>query len=100
MTTNSGKTALVTGANSGIGFEAAAQLAEQGFNRVILACRTFEKAEVAKSKLIERSGTDVFDVLTVELAESKSVTSACDDLVERNGKIDFIPASRLKTTFH
>jgi NAD(P)-dependent dehydrogenase (short-subunit alcohol dehydrogenase family) len=29
------KTALVTGANSGLGFEAAAQLAEAGYSRVI-----------------------------------------------------------------
>ena len=34
------KTALVTGANSGIGFEAAAQLAEAGWGKVIVACRT------------------------------------------------------------
>ena len=41
-------TALVTGANSGLGFEAAAQLAEAGYGRVILACRTLEKAETAR----------------------------------------------------
>ena len=33
------KSALVTGANSGLGFEAAAQLAEAGYGRVILADR-------------------------------------------------------------
>ena len=41
------KTALITGANSGLGFEAASQLAELGYRRVILACRTLEKAQTA-----------------------------------------------------
>ena len=45
------KTALVTGANSGLGFEAAAQLAEAGYARVILACRTLAKAEGARRAL-------------------------------------------------
>ena len=58
-----GKTALVTGANSGIGFEAAAQLAEVGYSKVILATRTLEKGEIAKSQLIERVGKDIFELL-------------------------------------
>ena len=36
----SNKTALVTGANSGLGFQAARQLANDGWGRVVLACRT------------------------------------------------------------
>ena len=40
--------ALVTGANAGLGFDAAAQLAERGYGHVILACRTVEKAETAR----------------------------------------------------
>ena len=90
MTMNNGKIALVTGANSGIGFEASAQLTEAGFRGVILACRTLERAETAKSRLIERSSRDVFDVLAVDVAELKSVAAACDNLVERNKKIDFL----------
>lgn len=56
MSDYSDKTVLVTGANSGLGFEAAAQLAEAGWGKVILACRTVEKAEAAKAKLVERTG--------------------------------------------
>ena len=70
MTTNisntqsqSTNTALVTGANTGLGFEAAAQLAEAGYGRVILACRTLDKASDARTRLVERTGKDVFDVL-------------------------------------
>ncbi len=45
------QTALVTGANSGLGLEAAAQLAEQGYDRVITA-RTEDKAEGARQQLL------------------------------------------------
>ena len=87
---NHHKTALVTGANSGIGFEASAQLAAAGFKRVILACRTLETTNIAKSRLIERCGRDIFEVLAVDLAERESVTSACNDMAKRAGTIDFL----------
>ena len=59
------KTALVTGANSGVGFEAAAQLAEDGWGKVILACRSIEKAEAAKAQLVERTAAGPGLVLVV-----------------------------------
>lgn len=46
-----GKIALITGANSGIGFEVAKELAKRGA-KVILACRDLSKADEA-IKLIE-----------------------------------------------
>jgi len=45
-----GRTAVVTGANSGIGFEAAAVLAQRGAVTV-LACRDTGKAERAAARL-------------------------------------------------
>lgn len=47
--------ALVPGANSRLGFEAAAQLAEDGWGRVILACRTIEKAEALQRQRSRRA---------------------------------------------
>lgn len=46
----SGRVAIVTGANTGIGFEAARALAEKGAE-VILACRNASKAEAAVARL-------------------------------------------------
>ena len=51
---------LVTGANSGVGYEAAAQLAEAGWGKVILACRSIEKAEAARDRLVARVGKNPF----------------------------------------
>jgi NAD(P)-dependent dehydrogenase (short-subunit alcohol dehydrogenase family) len=82
------KTALVTGANSGLGFEAAAQLAEAGYGRVILACRTLEKAEIAKEALSSRVGFDPFETLEVDVSSVESAQAASDELVRRGGVID------------
>lgn len=44
------KLALITGGNTGIGFETAKALLQQGY-RVILGCRDKERAEAARAKL-------------------------------------------------
>ena len=84
MNNYSVKTALVTGANSGLGFEAAAQLAEAGWGKVILACRSEDKAEAARARLIKRTGKDPFSGLAVDTAEVASAKAACDRLQERS----------------
>ena len=45
-----GKTTLITGCNTGIGYETAMDFARRGA-RVIMACRNLEKAEEAKTKV-------------------------------------------------
>jgi NAD(P)-dependent dehydrogenase (short-subunit alcohol dehydrogenase family) len=87
---NARKTALVTGANSGLGFEAAAQLAADGWGRVILACRTVEKAEAAREQLVARTGRDPFAMLAVDTSEVASAEAAAAQLAELGGTIDFL----------
>jgi NAD(P)-dependent dehydrogenase (short-subunit alcohol dehydrogenase family) len=89
MTSNH-KTALVTGANSGVGFEAAAQLAEQGWGRVILACRSVQKAEIARKELVARTNKDPFAVLAVDTSETGSALAAADELLREGQQIDFL----------
>ena len=90
MTNVSDKTVLITGANSGIGFEAAAQFAEAGWGKVILACRTEEKAEEARISLVSRAGKDPFSVLAVDTSEVAAANAACDRLLETNVRVDFL----------
>ncbi|KAI9318219.1 hypothetical protein BX666DRAFT_1606047 [Dichotomocladium elegans] len=66
----SGQTALVTGGDSGIGFEITRGLLQAGFT-VIIASRTPELAERAKEKLGKDS--DRLKYMTVDLASFKSV---------------------------
>ena len=82
------KTVLITGANSGVGLEAAAQLAEAGWGTVILACRTVEKAEAARAQLVERTGKDPFATLAIDTAEVASARAAAAELHRRGVAID------------
>ncbi|SPO01920.1 uncharacterized protein DNG_04593 [Cephalotrichum gorgonifer] len=50
-----GKTALVTGANAGLGFEAARELSSHGLARLILAVRTVSKGEEARDMILAES---------------------------------------------
>lgn len=84
------KTVLITGSNSGIGFEAAAQLAKAGWGIVILACRTEEKAEAARKLLVDRTGRDPFKVLAIDTSEVDSAVAASDKLLEDDIHIDFL----------
>ena len=69
MTPSSNRTALVTGANSGLGFEAARQLAELGYGTVVLACRSRAKADAARAELVAATGVDPFITLVVDVAD-------------------------------
>ncbi|KAH7104970.1 putative short-chain dehydrogenase/reductase family protein [Auriculariales sp. MPI-PUGE-AT-0066] len=63
-----GKTAIVTGANSGIGFETARQLLEIGISTVVLAVRNLGKGELAKHDLLATtSATAVTDIRVMQL---------------------------------
>ena len=80
--------ALVTGATSGLGFEAAAQLAEQGHDLVIVTGRTEPKITDAVSRLETRTGRSVFEPLVLDLDNLQSVEQAAADLMERGRSID------------
>ncbi len=86
MTENK-KIALVTGANKGIGFEVARQLAEQGIT-VLLGARNTERGEEAAAKL---RGQD-FDVHFVHLDIQDAAThqAAAQFIEEKFGKLDIL----------
>lgn len=82
----SGKTYVITGANSGIGFEAARMLSEAGGD-VIIACRNQSKALEAKSQL-EKTAKGKIDIISLDLASMSSIRSAADELRKGITKID------------
>lgn len=87
---NERKAALVTGATSGLGFEAASQLAEAGYGRITITGRNEERAETARAQLVERTGRDIFATVALDLNDPKSVQRAAETLVRRGRKIDFL----------
>ncbi|NQV73778.1 SDR family NAD(P)-dependent oxidoreductase [bacterium] len=82
------KTVLITGSNSGLGFEAARQFAAAGYGRVILACRTLEKANSARKELVALTGLDPFETLAVDVSSIDSAHKACEELISRGHQID------------
>ncbi len=84
------RSALVTGANSGLGFEAARQLADLGYGSVVLACRSQEKADTARADLVEATGVDPFSTLVVDVAEIHSSEAAAAELVARGDRFDSV----------
>ena len=81
MTENS-RTALVTGANKGIGYEIAAGLARRGF-RVGVGARDTARREEAVDKL-RAEGLDVFGV-ALDVTDDDSVVAAAAQLEELGG---------------
>ena len=79
----SGRTAVVTGANSGLGYETVKALAGAGA-RVIMACRTLNKAKGAQAKLIEslERSLDTAPEIEIELVDLASLESV-DEFVDR-----------------
>ncbi|XP_061661184.1 retinol dehydrogenase 12, like [Syngnathoides biaculeatus] len=67
-----GKTVLITGANTGIGLEAAADLATRGA-RIIMACRDMEKAQAAIKEVKERSLNQNVVCMKLDLSDTKSI---------------------------
>lgn len=84
------RSALVTGANSGLGFEAARQLADLGYASIVLACRTQEKADAARAELVALTGVDPFSTLVVDVAEITSSRTAAEELVARGVGYDAV----------
>mmetsp|Transcript_32465 Transcript_32465/g.81351 ORF Transcript_32465/g.81351 Transcript_32465/m.81351 type:complete len:350 (-) Transcript_32465:851-1900(-) len=78
-----GRTIIVTGANCGVGFEAARVFAQQGAH-VVLGCRTASKADAAVSLLRERTGNDTVESIPLDLASFASVRSFVDEFNARD----------------
>jgi NAD(P)-dependent dehydrogenase (short-subunit alcohol dehydrogenase family) len=69
-----GRTYIVTGANTGLGFEAAKKLVQLQAGRVILAVRSIEKGQAAKSQIEAATGhKNIAQVWQIDLSSYDSV---------------------------
>ena len=72
---------LITGANSGLGFEAARQFAlSDRVSKVILACRNQTRAEEALQNLEALTGKKIFEILIVDVGDLDSCRKAAENL--------------------
>jgi NAD(P)-dependent dehydrogenase (short-subunit alcohol dehydrogenase family) len=85
----SGRVAIVTGANSGIGFEAAAALAAKGAH-VILACRDGAKAKAALDAIRARQPDASLESQSLDLASLASVRAFADRVLADHARLDLL----------
>ena len=85
----SGKLAIVTGANSGIGLETARWLALRGA-RVILACRSEARAKVAIAEIHASAPEAELEFMALDLADLDQVRSFASAVLEREQRIDLL----------
>jgi NAD(P)-dependent dehydrogenase (short-subunit alcohol dehydrogenase family) len=85
----SGRAAVVTGANSGLGYEITKGLAERGAE-VVLACRSTDRGESAKRDL-EREVRDAdLSVSELDLADLDSVAAFAERFRESHDELDLL----------
>ncbi|MDR3678748.1 MAG: SDR family NAD(P)-dependent oxidoreductase [Flavipsychrobacter sp.] len=74
---------FITGANNGLGKEAARQLAmKKETKKVILFCRNENRAEAAKKDLEEHTGKKIFEIILGDVSDANSVRRAVEKIKE------------------
>ncbi len=84
-----GKLFLVTGANSGIGFEVTRGLAQQGAS-VVMACRDLEKAAQAAGQVREEHPKAQLHVMELDLADLRSVRDFAEQFHRKYNRLDVL----------
>jgi len=87
MPSPAGLRVVVTGSNTGIGYEAAKVFAERGAH-VTLACRNMEKAEAAKDRILSTSPSGTVDAMMLDLADLESVQAFADAFLAQHERLD------------
>ncbi len=77
VTDQIGRTVLVTGANTGLGYETALVLAGRGA-RVLLGCRSIDRAQAARDRILTRHPTAEVDIVELDQGDLGSVRAAAD----------------------
>src|SRR5437660_89637 len=87
--TLAGKTALVTGATSGLGLETAVALARAGA-RVLLVARNASRGAAARADIERRSGSNRLDVVPFDLASQAAIREAAAEILARAPRLDIL----------
>lgn len=80
---------VITGANAGLGFETALELARSGAS-VVMACRSRERAETARSELLARVPAATATILPLDVSEPESIRAFARELASRGDRLDVL----------
>jgi NAD(P)-dependent dehydrogenase (short-subunit alcohol dehydrogenase family) len=84
-----GRTAVVTGANSGLGLVTARELARHGA-LVVMACRNLDKGRAAQAEVAATTSGPKPELQSLDLASLASVRSFADRVATAHGGIDLL----------
>ena len=84
-----GKIVIVTGANVGVGYEAAKEFARKGA-RTILACRNIQKAQAAIEKIRKEIPAAPVEAMLLDLASLASVHKFTDTFKTKYDRLDIL----------
>ena len=87
--TLTGKTVIITGANTGIGLETAVDMAQRGA-RVILACRSAERGSAALEVVKKRSKSEDVALVLLDLTSLQSVRDFAAKILKEEPRIDIL----------
>lgn len=85
----SGKTIIVTGGNSGLGFESVKVFAGKGAE-VIMACRSLEKGGKAKTEILKNIPEGKIEVAELDLADLNSVHRFVKNFQQNHSRLDVL----------
>ena len=83
------KKVIITGGNSGIGYQAAKQLAEKGW-LVTLFCRRKASAEQACEEIRQQTGNLQVDYILADLSDLESVKKAVEQYIQKEEALDVL----------
>lgn len=83
------KICLITGANSGIGKEAAIQIAQKGYH-VIIACRNRSRGEAALREIKEASKSDAVELMIIDMSLQSSIRDLAAEFYEKYSCLDVL----------
>jgi len=84
-----GKTVVITGANSGIGYEAVKALSAMGA-KVIMAVRSKEKGQAALNAILEDNDSAKVELMQLDLADLESVRAFANGIQSRFDRLDLL----------
>ena len=83
------KKKIVTGANSGVGYEVSKGLLKNGFH-VVMACRNLEKANQAKKQILSDLPSSKLDVMPVDLSDFESIKTFAQEFKSKFKRLDIL----------
>jgi NAD(P)-dependent dehydrogenase (short-subunit alcohol dehydrogenase family) len=83
------KTCLITGSNSGIGKATAIEMAQRGYN-ILMLCRDSEKSRNAQAEIKAGSNEIKVDLVYVDFSSLKSVEHAASEITQKYDSIDVL----------